>query len=312
MAGRIPKVVRSEGDQTYLRDGITAAFFLPLPLDAVADSVLAVFDKFIDTSLAQSLRWSSLGADAEEWKRVNNKTFDRCRAMLSKEATRKRKLTAFEIFDGKQDGDAPTVGFAVLGNPRDKKEPRETNLVQMYFPSESIATDTKADAFVAWLVDLASLMPYVSGYASPGLHWAESHQIEALTDARGLAKRYAGFDVQNNDAGRSDIDTMTRGARWLTFLGPDLIKKIGPKAINSLGNGITVQPAGGGLMIRAGTQPEMGDRNRRESTPMLSAVAKLLRAVTLVNEPALLETVFAIDDPTFFREWEQRFFDGKK
>lgn len=313
MAGPIPRVARVSRDQTYLRDGITVAFFLPMPLDAVADRVSAVFERFVATSLAKQLRWCSLGADSEEWKPITSKTYDRCRALLGKEATRKRKLTAFELFDGKVDGDAPTAGIQVLGNPKDRKEPLETNLVQMFFPSDSIANEKKTEAFVAWLMDLAALLPFVSGYASPGLHWAESHQIEAFEAARGLAKRYAGFDVQRNELTRSDIDTRVRGARWLTFLGPELIKKLGGiKTVHSVaGHGIAVAPVGDGVAIRAGAIPEMGDRNRRERTPLLNRVAALLKPVTLFNEPGLLESDFAIDDPAFLVEWEQRFFDAK-
>ena len=156
MPALIPKIKKVADGEVYLRDGITAAFFLPMPLDAVADQIRVLFDRYVATSLGKMLRWSSIGADAEEWRRVNPKTFERCRALLSKESTRKRKLTAFEIFDGERDGDAPTAGFAVLGNPKDKKEPRETNLVQMYFPSESVSTEAKANAFVEWLAAAAA------------------------------------------------------------------------------------------------------------------------------------------------------------
>jgi hypothetical protein len=309
----IPKVLKTDDDdQVYLRDGVTAAFFLPMPLDAVAESIRTVFDRYVATSLGKSLKWASVGADSEEWRRVAAKTFDRCRSMLTKEAARKRKLTAFELFDGDTDGDAPSAGFVVLGNPRDRKEPLETNLVQMYFPSESVSTPAKADAFVSWLRDTAALMPFVYGYGSPGLHWAESSQIEALTDARAVAKRYPGFDVQNNEATRSDIDTMTRGARWLTFLGPDLLRKLGgPKAARAVKDPeITIEQVGEGTLIRAGRMPEIGDRNRREDTPLLRAVARALKPVTLFDEPGLRETVFAMDDPAFFASWEKRFLDG--
>ncbi len=308
----IPKVIKTdENGAVYLRDGITIAFFLPIPLDAVVDSLRLAFDQYLKTTPINLLKWCSVGADSEEFRPVTAKTMDQCRALLTKESARKRKLTAFEIFDGDQDGDAPSHGFIVLGNPTDKREPLETNLVQVYRPSDEVSTPEKADEFVEWVKNFCSGLPFIYGYAAPGLHWSEGSQIDALTDARALAKRYPGFDVQYNELTRSDLDTMTRGARWLTFLGPALVAKLGGvSAIETISSeDITVLPAGHGVLIRAGAVPEIGDRNRKRDTPLLRRVANLLRPVTLFDEPGLRDTVFAMDDPDFFADWELRFLD---
>ncbi len=308
----IPTVLKTDVDGgVYLRDGITIAFFLPVPLDSVVDSIRFAFEKYLQTTPINKLKWCSVGADSEEYRPVSVKTFEQCRALLTKESAQKRKLTAYEIYDGEQDGDAPSEGFFVLGNPKDKHEPYETNLIQVYRPSVEVSTPNKADNFVEWVTDFASGLPYVYGYASPGLHWAEWNQIDALAEARAVAKRYPGFDVQYNELTRSDLDTKTRGSRWLTFLGPELIEKLGGiESIDSVSSEeIRVIPSGHGILLRAGILPEIGDRNRKLDTPLLRRIAVLLKPVTLFDEPSLRDSFFADeDDPDFFENWEWRFF----
>jgi hypothetical protein len=305
----IPSVRKTEDGTVYLCDGVTAAFFLPTPLDASADAVLAAFELYLQHVPDKVLRWCSLGADSEEYRAVDGKTIGRCKALLSKESARKRKLTAFEIVDGARAGDAATNGFGVLGNPVDRRAPLERNLVQVYFPSESVATAAKADRLVGMINEIAASLPFVYAYASPALHWARSMPVEAFADAQAVAKRYPGFDVQNNELTRTDIGTKTRGARWLTLLGPELIKKVGGmKKVGALaGSDVDVAEVGHGIAIRAGRQPEVGDRNRKVGAPLLRKVAKLLEPVTLFDEPALGESVFGEDDPAFFEAWEKRF-----
>src|SRR5215831_5679146 len=121
-----------ESGTLYLRDGVTLAFFFPMPFDKVVGSVLKVFEEYLRMIPSDALKWASVGATSEEWRPIAKTTIDRCRAQLAPEAVRKRQLTAFELTDGDSAGDAPAYGFKVVGNPYDPDLPDEANLVQMY------------------------------------------------------------------------------------------------------------------------------------------------------------------------------------
>lgn len=304
-------VARTSDDDgsVYLRGATLAAFFLEKPFHEAAPAVLSVFDDYLALVPAGALRWASVGAASEEWKPAGKTTFDRARAQLAPAAAKKR-LSSFELQSGDEGGEAPEHAFTTIGGPVEKEFPDEKGLVQMVFPAAAV-DGPKADAFAARIKALAAKLPYAYGYASPSLQIAELHAPEGFTEAKALAARYPGLDVQNNESSRSELGNRTRGARWLSFLGPALVKKLkGEDAIRkALPKAVAVEPAGAGLLIRAGDAPEIGDANKKLKTPLLRAVAELLEPVTYFEEQGLATTDFGFEDPDFFKAWERRFLD---
>jgi hypothetical protein len=104
------------------------------------------------------------------------------------------------------------------------------------------------------------------------------------------------------------IDKRVRGARWITILGPDLVKKLGgdSKLRKELPAPIVVSNVGPSVIIRAGVTPELGDVNRKLDTPLLKKVAKVLEPVTLFEELDML-SYFANFDEDTLKRWERRF-----
>jgi len=311
MAGKSKiRLIDKEEGRLVLRDGILAAFFLPKPLHDYSGAVLEVFNQYLDMVPKGVLTWGSIGAGSESWKAVDAKSLDKCRAMLDPAAAKKRPMTAFELVSGKNAADAPEYAFSFIGTKPDKEVPDEVNLMDMTFPTE-VVDPSKADTFVENIKGLAAKLPYLSGYVSPSLVYAESNEANALFESRPIALRYPGYDVQDNKSGCMDIGGRSRGARWLTFLGPDLVKKLkGAKAIqNALPKEISTEPAGAGLLIRAGKTPEIGDTNKKEKTPLLRALAKALEPVTVFDEDVLMKSYFADGDADLLKKWERRFLD---
>jgi hypothetical protein len=205
---------------------------------------------------------------------------------------------------------APGYGVRFRGGPKDSLWPDERSLLQFYFPAGA-ADD--ADVFVAKARALAEPLPFVSGYASPSLQYSpDLMRHEAMRKARAVAARYPGYDVHYNQRSAVDQGDFVRGARWLTFLGPAVLKKLGgAKAIDrALSAPVTVTPVGHGLMIRASQEPEIGDENKRLRTPGLRQVGKLLEPVTNFDDTALVGAGFAEDatDPLLLK-WQRRFVD---
>ena len=217
---------RPDTGRVYLREALIVAFFFPPPIAEAAEGLGRVLDLYVAAIPPGSLTWSSIGASSEEWKPVGRTTIQRCRDQLKREAAAKRKLTSFELTDGQVGGDARGYGIAVLGSPGgDQDLPDELCLVQMEFPMETLDATT-ADKFVDLCKQIAGLVPYVSGYASAGLQWAELHRSEAAAESRGLAMRHPGYDVEMNDSACLRLGRRVRGARWLTFLGDELVAAV--------------------------------------------------------------------------------------
>ena len=197
-----------ESGRLSLRDGVTVVLFLPTPMDQAAGPILAAFNEYLAMIPSGVLRWGAVGASTSSWKAVAKNTFDRCRAQLKREAVRKRRLTAFDLVDGETGGDAPGYGVKVLGNQGDPDFPLEKCLFRVCFPTEVLED---VELFVRHVKQLAAGLPFVSGYASPALQWAELDQDEALKQARALTRRYPGYDIERNQSGRIRIGTKVRG-----------------------------------------------------------------------------------------------------
>ncbi|HEV7913237.1 MAG TPA: type VI immunity family protein [Albitalea sp.] len=295
--------------RTFLREAFVVAFFLPGPIAETVDAIERAFDLFLAMIPDGALRWESVGASSEEWKPVNKTTVSRSRAQLRPDAAAKRKLTSFELADGEVGGDVPRYAFTVLGGQLRSNLPDERTLVQMSFPIDTVTT-ADVDAFVARLRDIAAVLPLSSGYGSPAIQWAELDRDTAIAQTRAIVARYPGYDVNMNETGRLRLGSRVRGARWLTFLGPEILARLGGlEALRAkLPPAFEFHPAGAGLLVRAARLPEIGDAAKKVDVPMLRALAAALEPVTAFEEVVLLGSL-ADWDKDALRKWERRFLE---
>lgn len=296
-----------------VQEAITVAFFLPSPIHKVATSLRRACDEYFALIPDGALRWASVGANSHVFLPFKSTTLRSCRAQLSPTLTKKRTLTAFDLKDtghfyhgGSVVADARSHGLLVIGGRRTQGRPDELSLMQMTFPSEMVHGD-RAEEFVDNMCKIASALPIVSGYASPGLQLSEYGGYTARSRSWDILSRYPGYDVENNESGRHRLGTRVRGARWLTFIGPTILKKLGgaQSLQRTLGAQIETRPIGRGLLVRAGHVPEIGDTLYDVGTPRLNSVAEALRPVTAFGEGEM-RAYFAQDDD-FHHAWDRRF-----
>jgi TseV toxin immunity protein TsiV len=294
----------------YLRQGYIAAFFLPVPIDAIVAPIGAAFEYCLSMMSPGALKWQSIGAGSQEWRPLAKDFAAKCRAQLDPKAARKRDLTAFELTGCEQGGDAPIWGISVLGNPVDKDLPQEDCLFQIHLPWDAFEGEA-LEANVGHAVELAKLLPYVSGYLSPVLAWAPLEKDRGLREARAFAMRYPGFDVEDNAIGRSYLDEQVRGARWISFLGKEVVSRLGGETAlkRALPAPFDIRKVGKGLMVRAGVAPQIGANGKKDTVPLLCRLARTLEPVTAFEEVALLRTEFADLDVDVLKRWERRFLD---
>jgi hypothetical protein len=162
------------------------------------------------------------------------------------------------------------------------------------------------EVYLAELMELAVLLPYVSGHAglafsSPNL-WGPS-----MRDLHEEALRYPGLDVTH---GQRDLGSRVDGVHWLNFLGPEVLTLVGgAEALRSRlhSPSTTVQLLGGGrAVVTLGAEPEAGDLLQGDALPAYRELARVL-------EPWLFphpEHVSWRDcPPGTARRWWRRFLD---
>lgn len=307
---QIKSIARKDRDsgRTILRNGVKLALFCRTPLADICEPIGQVLDRYLAFIPAGALKWTVPTASADEWKKLDAKTFARCREQLNPAGARKRNVTAFQLNDSA--ADAPGYAFDMMGRPNDKDFPDATTLVQMTFPLDVLAAKN-VEKFVSEATAIADMLPFVSGYASPGLVFSQLYATEAFTAMRGVALRHPGYDVEYNSETRLEIDEMSRGARWLTFLGKGLVRRLGglaklqrqmkaPASVAGLANGA--------VMLRASVEPEIGDTNKRIDVPGLRVLARAIEPVTWFGE-GIIGTYLADFDEVLLRRWERRFLD---
>jgi hypothetical protein len=181
----------------------------------------------------------------------------------------------------------------------------------MVFPV-NVVGDGREEKFCSTLRTISESLDYLCGYCSP----AVVQMLYALgsstsKELRGLALRYPGYDLPSNTDTSLSLGRHVRGARWITWLGPELTAVLGGITAlrKALSSPIELEALSNGVMIRAGTVPELGDVNRQIDTPLLRKVAKALEPVTLFGDQ--FSRIYRLSgDEDLLRRWERRFLDA--
>jgi len=123
------------------------------------------------------------------------------------------------------------------------------------------------DAAVEMFRSFVDPYPFVVGTAGYGfqLTWGRECEMKGMPVNIKTALRFHGLNVRNRgQEQRMDLAGQLKTAHWLTFLGPGPLAKLGGEsAAQAIGPDVTVVPAGGGVILRAGPRPPEGDVNRQ-------------------------------------------------
>lgn len=293
------------------RDVFVVALFTQGRYAAAAPGVEQALDRWLALVPETALEWAKVGASATHFKPYAPALLKRARAELSSKAASSRDLGAFELCGGENQFN-PSHAFKFLGNATSPR-PGETCYVELRFPSE-FPGEIGFDRFAEFVRGLGEVLPYRAGYASPALSrgWENmKHVEEGASHIVPLAFRHPGYDLFENDGTSSFMPgDKCRGARWLSLLGPLLVEQLGgPDALRAkLDPAISVEACGAGLMLRAGKEPEIGDVNRAQLTPLLRSVASALEPVTYFEDWKSLGGLFKNDREQVLR-WERRHLD---
>jgi hypothetical protein len=156
-------------------------------------------------------------------------------------------------------------------------------------------------------------LPLDSGYCGYSLVWEETDtalEEKVFAWAAPLHRRHPGLGYGDAVRLSNAVDQGVVAVNWLTFLGADLVAALGGRdalASNAPAE-VSVLPLGqGGVILRAGEAPKLGDLNRKDRLPAYHAVGRLVEPVRAPDE-ALDELVIKGMSDEAAHDWLRRFF----
>jgi hypothetical protein len=295
-----------EDGDPMVRENVILAFFVKRPPQDIAPAIRQVLQRWMTMLPGGAPTHALIGADASSFRKFGKATMARVEGELDPVALAgPRDLAHLRLQASVEIGPDWRFMCSLMREAGDPETPN-TNLIEMLFPP---AATTDPAAFAAMLREIAAVLPFDSGYAAPGLSWCNDNtQSKAGRIIGPLALRHPGYDVSDNDTTANHLGDRCRGARWITFLGPALVAELGGRATirEALGDEIALEDAGEGLAIQAGAEPEIGDANRKQGTPLLAEVAQVIEPVTFFDD-RFLDILFG-KDAEKRDAWERRFF----
>jgi hypothetical protein len=303
------KILDDEG-QIIARENLYLAFFREVPFQKMVQGVAEVFEQWLNMVPQETLSWCVLSETQEEYKPFTKARLNRCRKLLTKSIAAKKNVYIDLV--GPQPYGAD-YRFIVAGYKELEKDGYidETNLVEMRFPT-GFLQDYGEKRFTEFATTGFQTLGCDSGLATFGYSaGSDADYSKASPHIIPLAFQHPGFDLAENEFVSSIIGKKCRGARWLTMLSNELIEQIGGK--NKLQGlvkqGIDIRTTENGVVLRAGTTPEIGNTNRNVAVPMLSAIAKVIEHVTFFEDNGLLPLLD--HDPEKRDRWERRFWENE-
>lgn len=136
------------------------------------------------------------------------------------------------------------------------------------------------DTVVDLVKELATILDADSGWTGYMLASSADESVRAsyLQEEYATAQRFEGLDVGDVAITSVAARTGIKGVNWLTIVGPDWLSEIGGSDAmpRFTATGASIESAGQAVVVRAGREPVLGDRNRMESADLYRAVGRLL------------------------------------
>lgn len=295
---------------TIARDGIVVVLFIRKSHVDLAPEAGALFDAF-EAYIGKDTLTHIVAA--EQWKPLTTRRRTSARKRMSAAAATGLP-NDFVLMKGPgSEYDLGEYAFHYIGNEIGG-EGREdgASSIELWLPTE-LAAERGLEQFAEDVLELASHVPFSSGYCSLAINYEASDlaRVESsLTPA--LAMRHPGFDLHNTANTQLQIGDRVRGAYWLTLLGPVALQALKLDADGICAAleepEITVHELDYGVAIVAGDELRPGDVNQGDRLPLTRKVAALLEPVT--HFPTWGAIGFRTDDPmTRFLEWLRRHLD---
>jgi len=163
-------------------------------------------------------------------------------------------------------------------------------------------------------LDLVSKMNFHSGYCGYGINWDPGGRYRTISRRvlGKLARRFPGLDLTDIFSSLMAVPFGIVRINWLTFLGSTILEMLG--GIDNLrgrlaGGDTELVETSGGLMIKGGSEPGIGDVNRFEMLESYHVVGRALSTVRSDRHPPFLGSARRQIDAEISETW-LRYFDN--
>jgi hypothetical protein len=198
--------------------------------------------------------------------------------------------------------------YAFTLDGRDASSRRVSGLA-LRLPPDILAGEP-ANALAKRLCALAGHLDFLCGTAGFMLHATPFDRQRYWPQMKKLVVRYEGVEPDMLNDGEYTAGLGLTGVNWLTFIGSKYLEVLdGPKAIKAAAakrKGVTVYDVGKGLALRAGPEPQLGDRNTAST-----GLAPYRQVYEIVKPALFADAQYPFDDPHFDGDetvtWMHRF-----
>ncbi len=244
----------------------------------ISKQVLACFEMFLRLCSRDQLRYYAT-TNMRMHKPITPRTFGMLETWL-KPGAPPMDFIDLEMKNGVAYQDAPDLKFAVCAGGKGslRHAAKHANMVSVAFPAEWGIQ--RAEEMLGFVRDLCSLFPFQSGHAGISFECSRYAKTDSQTHAWQKSMRHRGIDIVRipADAKAAGHDAL-KGVGWLTLLGKPLAAELGgTKSMHKSlpGEVEFIEAPTGGLILKAGPVPMIGDRNRDERLPLYGSVYRVV------------------------------------
>jgi hypothetical protein len=213
-------------------------------------------------------------------------------------AKRRSDIYMMNLESGENRNEPSDRAFFLLADEEDE-EPLGAMKVSL-----PVSYADEADAYVTLVQELVEKLDFESGHAGYSLNWDPRGDtaLEAQESMFFVATRFPGIDLFDLDVTlvsmRKTKPSGIKCVNWITLLGRGLLERVdGFKSLQQqLKDRATVIQMPGGVLIRAGEKPSVGDRNRRADLSAYRAVGTLLAPLRFVDHRRLFGSPAKVDE----------------
>jgi hypothetical protein len=286
--------------------GIT--LFANPPITQYADGILKAFSRYSEIVGDEALRVYATDT-MHQHKPVTDRALSLLNTWLESNATT-RETIGIEYSDADPYYEAPSQRFFVAGD--EVPEASEVWPSMLRITLDPVWGIERYEEAVQFVINLTNWIPVSSGYVGFAFEYSSYYSEEGAEHAWRYSMQHPGLEIHVPDGSErlAVLKDAIRTVSWLTLINETFVLELGGREVleADLPKSIKLVDFNGGVLMRVGERPEVGEVNRNEPLPGYRAVYRSLRPLTneAVKRTTWLDVADNEEDRTerWLRRWD--------